>query len=404
MTESALPRADARGGRLVARRILLDDRHVLDGAEIVWDRHGRIVRLRRCRERPADVVVLPGLVDAHCHLQIAPLRASSRAFVPWASAVMAARAVDDPRRERERTLAAARDLLADGVTAVGDIDATGRGFDALAATGLAGRSYRELTGFHLDAVSARSLVRQRSNAARGDVHAGLSPHAPYSVSPALFTAALRTRRHLAIHCAETAEEQEFLRAGTGPFRELLERLGRLPEGFRPPRVGAVRWLERLGVLGPRTQLVHCQELERGDIARIARSGASIVVCPGTISWFGRTPPPVPRWLAAGIPVGLGTDSRASNREWSMRAELALAARWWPELSPARRLAMATTYGAAAIGRQGLARLRRGGRADFVVVRSDGDVGAAMERFVGGASAPLAVVAGGRAVGPRALRR
>ncbi len=404
MTGPAVPRAGARGGRLVARRIVLDDRHVLDGAEIVWDPDGRIVHLRRSRERAADVVVMPGLVDAHCHLQIAPLRRSSRSFVPWVGAVMAARAADDPRRERARTIAAAHDLLSDGVTAVGDIDATGRGFAALAATPVAGRSYRELTGFHLEGTAARRLVRERSGVARGDLHAGLSPHAPYSVSPALFTAARRTGRPLAIHCAETPEEQEFLRSGAGPFRDLLERLGRLPAGFRPPRVGAVRWLERLGVLGPRTQLVHCQELERGDVARIARSGASIVVCPGTMAWFRRTPPPVPRWLAAGIHVGLGTDSRASNRQWSMRAELGIAARMWPELSSTRLLAMATTHGALAIGRPGLGRLRRGGRADFVVVRCDGDATTTVERFVRGAATPIVVVAGGRAVGPRSLRR
>jgi cytosine/adenosine deaminase-related metal-dependent hydrolase len=91
------------------------------------------------------------------------------------------------------------------------------------------------------------------------------------------------------------------------------------------------------------------------------------VCPGTIEYFARTPPPVPRWLAAGITVALGTDSRASNRSMSMRDELRRAARMWPELPPAALLAMATASGGRALGRPGLGRLCRGGRADFLCV-------------------------------------
>ena len=384
------------GGRIAARLVAVAPDRWLARREIVWDGAGRIVALRRATGAVADVALVPGLVNAHAHLQIEPLARDERAFVPWVGAVMAARAATTPARERATLRAGLAQLLAGGATAVGDIDATGAATPALAAAAVRSRAYRELTGFHLDGAAARALVRERQARARGAMAPGLSPHAPYSVSPALFRAAAARARWLAIHCAELPEEQEFLRRGTGPFRALLERLGRLPAGFRAPGVGAVRWLERLGVLRAGTQLVHCQELERGDAARIAAAGASIAVCPGAIAWFRREPPDVPRWLARGIPVALGTDSRAGNADGlSMRAALARAATMWPGLAPAELLAMATTHAAASLGLPGAGRLAVGGRADFVVVDAGADAAATLRGFVH-AELPLrSVVCGGR---------
>lgn len=389
----------AGGGRLLVRSIVVGGGQTLAPGEIVWDADGRIVRLRRARRAEHDLCLLPGLVDAHVHLQLEPLAAGAapRAFVPWVTAVMASQRDATPVQQRQRARRALAALLRSGTTAVGEIDSSGESLPVLARSRFAGRCYRELTGFHLDAQGSRDLVRQRLAPAAGVFAAGLSPHAPYSVSAALFAAARRRSRYLAVHCAETPEEQEFLRRGSGPFRDLLQRLGRLPPDFRPPGTGAVRWLERLGVLGSATLLVHCQELERGDVARIAAAASPVVVCPGTIEWFGRTPPPVGRWLRAGIAVALGTDSRASNHGWSMQRELRLAATFWPELRPAQLLAMATENGGVALGRRGLGQLRRGGRADFVAVRGAGTPDQVLERFVHGAAEPDHVVVGGQRV-------
>lgn len=382
--------------RLAARFVMLDPERVLAPGELVWDARGRLQAVRRARGKVADVCVLPGLVNAHAHLQLPSLPDAPRAFLPWVAAVMAQRAATTVGAERRQLRASIEATWRGGATAVGDIDSSGLAWPTLAAAGLAGRSYRELTGFHLDRRGANALLRERRQRVPGGVAAGWSPHAPYSVSPALFQAAAGDRRHLAVHCAELPEEQQFLRTGKGPFADLLHRLGRLPEGFVPPGVGAVRWLERLGLLRAGTLLVHGQELERGDVPRIAGSGASLVVCPGTIAFFGRTPPPVPRWLAAGIPVALGTDSLASNDGLSMQRELQRAAGFWPELSPPQLLAMATRHGARSLGRPGLGRLVRGGRADFLVLSATGrnDPWQAFEAFLGGEPL-LQVVGAGR---------
>jgi len=387
-----------RAGEIAARFVALDAERVLAPGLVRWDADGRLVSLRRPRgaelRRVEDLAVLPGLVNAHAHLQLPSLARAERRFLPWVRRVIAARAEQTARDLRAQARRHLEELLASGATAVGEIDSTGHTPAALLRAPLAGRCYRELTGFHLRGRAAADHVRAHWSTATGSMASGLSPHAPYSVSDDLFRAAAARSRHLAVHCAELPEEQQFLREGTGPFAALLESLGRLPAGHRAPGVGAVRHLERLGVLRATTQLVHCQELERGDAARIAASGASVVVCPGTIQYFRRTPPDVPGWLRRGIPVGLGTDSRASNQAMSMRRELGLAAELWPSLSPEQLLQMATGHGAKALGAP-LGALRRGRRADLLTIRARATWQGTLAAFVRGDVAVHRVALAGR---------
>lgn len=383
--------------QVVARYIALDAGKILSPGLMEWDALGRVVALRKARSaearRAEEVAVLPGLVNAHAHLQIDALAVAERDFLRWVGAVMDARAgrtASVHRRQAERSM---RELLASGTTAVGEIDSTGHTRAALRAVPMAGRCYRELTGFHLMGEDARRLVRDRMPASGSSMLPGLSPHAPYSVSADLMRAAGARTRSLAVHCAEVPEEQEFLRTGGGAFAELLARLGRLPAGFVAPGCGAVRWLERLGVLRKGTQLVHCQELERGDVGRIAAAGATITVCPGTIEYFGRPAPPVATWLRRGVSVAIGTDSRASNRSMSMREELARAGQLWPELRPEELLSMATVYGGEALNGP-FGSLRRGRRADFVMVPAGATWPETLESFVHDEAPVQAVVLAG----------
>lgn len=373
-----------------ARHILVGDTFLSPG-ELAWDQRGRITSLRRPRtlRHVRDVLLLPGLVDAHAHLQLPPLRERPPGdFVDWIGAVLLARGAMTEASLRERTRWSLRELLRSGCTAVGEIDSIGSSPAVLSAVGFAGRCYQEVTGFHLDRAASAALVRTRRQPGTPACPFGLSPHAPYSVSPPLFHEARRATRALSIHVAELPEEQQLLRTGRGPLRDLLASLGRLPHDYRPPGVAAVRYLERLQLLHPSTLLVHCQELEPGDAARIAANGSPIVVCPGTIRWFDRSPPPVEDWLRRGIGVALGTDSRASNRSMSMSDELALAAQMWPSLGPASLFAMATCHGGRALSRPGLGRLVRGGRADFFAVAADGRApGSILEGFVHGQLVP-----------------
>ena len=331
--------------------------------------------------------ILPGLVDAHVHLQIPSLARARRQFLPWVQDVMRIRSESAVADHARLAVAAIRSLLADGVTAVGEVDSTGLSPQVLREFPVGGVCYQELTGFHLGGAASSDLVRRRETPGSRHCRSGLSPHAPYSVSRALFRAARARRVPLAVHVAETLEEVQFLRRGSGPFRELLERLGRLPDGYRPPGIGPVALLDRFGLLSESTALIHCQHMTREEASLVSRRRAPVVVCPGTIDYFRRTPPPVPAWLKAGIRVGLGTDSLASNTRMSLRHEMTLARRMWPSLSPETLLSMATVHGGAALRSRGLGTLRRGAPASFVTLPFDRDVQTCIEAFTTGELAP-----------------
>lgn len=381
---------------LAARHVFVGTGWISPGL-IAWDRDGVVRRVAKAPKdvRVADVAVLPGLVNAHAHLQLDTVGEPPSTFVEWVGKVMAARGRATAAALAATARAHLDELLRGGCTAVGEIDSVGTSPRAIARAGFAGRCYQEVTGFHLGPKEARALLRARAQPGTLACPSGFSPHAPYSVSPELFDACRARRVATTVHVAELPEEQQFLRTGRGPFRDLLEKLGRLPADFAPSGVGAVRHLELLGCLSPRTLLVHCQELERGDAARIAVSGAPVVVCPGTIRYFSRVPPPVEEWLRRGIPVALGSDSRASNRAMSMQHELAEAARMWPGLHPLQLLAMATENGARGLVHCGIGRIRRGARADFFAVPCADGAAAAVGSFVHGESRPIAVWLAGR---------
>lgn len=336
------------------------------------DARGRVVSVRADpKGRGPRRAIFPGLVNAHVHLQLGPLTDAPREFVPWLRAVLGARRGEPAavvEAAERRTAAGLAGLLADGCTAVGEVDSFGTSPALLARWGLAGRCYQELVGFDLDAERARARVVERARRGSAVCASGLSPHAPYSVSAAMVRAALDATSHLAIHVAEASEELELQRAGTGPLRRLLEDLGKWPARHRPRRATPIAWLDAIGALSPRCQLVHAQHATVRDILTVAARRAPIVVCPSTIRFFGRTPPDVPAWIRAGVRVALGTDSRASRaRGLSMRHEMALARRLWPSLSAEQVVAMATTHGGPAIGRPGLGRIAAGGRADLCAV-------------------------------------
>ncbi|GAB4139575.1 MAG: amidohydrolase family protein [Planctomycetota bacterium] len=352
---------------LGVRHLFLGRGRVLSPGEIVIGDRGEVLALRSRRGRCADLALFPGLLNAHAHLDLGP-QPRTDSFVSWIEAVRSQRQ-GGAAGAAERAGEALGRLLRSGCTAVGEIDSTGASRAAFARTATPGRIYGELIGFDAGEEDAERQIQDRMPQGTRRCPAGLSPHAPYSVSAALLRAAGRACRHIQVHVAETEEEVLFLREGRGPLRDLLESLERLPAGFAPPRATAVELLRGTGLLRAGVTLVHCQHIGEGDAERIAASGAAIAVCPGTIDWFGRDPPPVREWLDRGIRVGIGTDSLASNEALDMLRELRLAARLWPSIDPSNLLRMATEGSAAAIGRPGLGVLRVGGSADFFAVRA-----------------------------------
>ena len=315
------------------------------------------------RERPARTVrlpghaVLPGLVNAHTHLELSGLRGAvprTGSMPEWARAVMAGRA-RTAAGSAEAVRAAVDELRRAGTTLVGDVANTRESLAALRDGPVAAVVFREALGFDVgdaeaDAIAA-ALSGERAAGAGGHVRIAIAAHAPYSVSPALFRALAGAAGNgpRSVHVAESAEELELLRAGSGVWRAILEERGRWRADWKPPRAGPVAYLDALGWVGPHTLIVHGVHLTPTEIDRIAAAGATLVACPRSNAWTGAGAPPLARFYAAGGRVAVGTDSLASAPDLNVFAELAAMRRLAPSVPASALLASATAVGASALG-------------------------------------------------------
>lgn len=380
-------RAPAGSVTIHGRQLLTPEGRSLDGGWVRLSR-GRIAACGRGRPagRVLDLdgcILVPGLVNAHTHLEFSDLQSpldSAGGLPRWIERIVAVRRDRDSRPDAAaRRVAAIRAGLAEsaaaGVTAIGEIATAVP--PAGGPPGPRCRVFREALGLSAPATTAvgRRLVRDLDALSHRGLAAGVSPHAPYSVSAALGRHVLETARRrglpAAMHLAEAAEEAEFLASGTGPLRELLERLGGWPAAG-PPRLLPVReWISRLAVMG-RGLVVHGTHLD-GDEAAFARLARhrdrlAVVVCPRTSLALAGRLPPVRAFLAAGIRVALGTDSRASTPDLSVLAECRTLVEAGVA-SPAETLAMATRDAAWGLGLESrCGRLAAGRPADLVVFR------------------------------------
>ena len=346
-----------------------------------------------------DTVVLPGLVNAHVHLELSHLRPGPppTSFVGWLTDLMSRAAPGDPA---VAAAAGAAESLHFGVTAVGDVTA----FPAatrpvVAASGLAGVSYGEVRAM----AGRRSFLEPRLAAAAEPVASdrlrpGVSPHAPYSVELDGYRRCLAVAWErglpLSTHLAETADEATFLADHAGPFRELWHLLDAWTADVPTFAGGPIRLATSLGLLDhPLASLAHVNHCDDAELAMLAAGRASVVYCPRTHAYFGRPPH---RWrdlLAAGVNVAVGTDSRASSPDLNLVDDLRLLRRLAPDVPALQLWAMATTRAAAAIGRTDVGRLTVGSAADAVAfpARSDNPLAEVLD----GGSTPAAVWAAGR---------
>ena len=331
-----------------------------DGLVTIDD--GRIVRVEDSTSAPrglvdlGSVAILPGLVNAHTHLELSWMRDQippGDSMPGWAAALMALRRTvsHEPPEPIGAAIAEAR---ASGTCLVGDVTNTFATYDWLAASELSAMSFRELLGFSApDPDGAVDAARLQIAALTPipRLRAAVVPHAPYSVSPALFDAIARAAagRPVSIHLGESPEEIQFLLDGSGAWRTLLETLGVWSDRWIPPGCGPVEYLNRFGLVNDRLLAVHGVQFTHADLARLAAARATVVACPRSNRWTGAGDPPIDRFYASGVRVAIGTDSLASVDDLNMFAELAAVRRLAPQVPAREILSSATVHGAAALG-------------------------------------------------------
>jgi aminodeoxyfutalosine deaminase len=237
--------------------------------------------------------------------------------------------------------AAVEKLKAAGVAAVGEVSNTLSSFAVLSWAGFSGTIYHEVLGFSEQrvaaALGAAEAARQLAPTGPPGLAVALSPHAVYSTHPGTVQRLLRAGT-ASIHLAEDPAERTFCSRASGPFAEIAGKLGARPDDLRPTGRSAVAAVAPY--LGPRSLVIHAVDLDEEDLRDLRRSGATVVLCPRSNLHIGGRFPDLPRLLAAGVPLAVGTDSLASSPSLSPLAELAALRQVYPQASAGRLLPLA----------------------------------------------------------------
>jgi aminodeoxyfutalosine deaminase len=342
-----------------------------------------------------DVILLPGLVNAHCHLDYTDMAGElppPKNFTDWIAAITAHKTGWSYSDYARSWLRGAHQLLKYGTTTVADIEVMP---DLLPevwdATPLRVFSFLEMTGIK-SRRAPKDILREAAekiDSLRHPRHrAGLSPHAPYSTLPELLQLSARTaqkrRWHACIHVAESEPEFEMFQNARGKMFDWLKRNGRDPSdcGHGSP----VAHLARNKLLGENILAIHVNCLARGDATLLAKNKTHVVHCPRSHDYFRHPKFERERLTAAGVNIALGTDSLATTRktgkarpELDMFAEMRALAEADKSISPEEILQMATVNGARALGLAGKAgELSKASFADLIALPFAGKISRAHE--------------------------
>ncbi len=327
-----------------------------------------------------EVVLLPGLVNAHCHLDYTDMRIKrgDKSFTDWAREIIRTKRTWNLEQYRASWLRGARMLLESGTTTVGDIEAVPQLLPrAWNQTPLRVCSFLEMTGVASGKepkIILRGALKEISELKSRDL-TGLSPHALYSTVPELLrlTAKAARKTRVTMHVAESEEEFEMYAHRKGELFDWLSKVRDVSDCGETTPVAAV---QRAGLLRRNFLAVHANYLTASDGRALARSGASVVHCPSSHSYFGHQRFPFEKLKRAGVNICLGTDSAASMRarELNMFSEMQQFARVYPDVPHAQILRMATGNGARGFGLEGvIGELRCKASADLIAVKFTGKV-------------------------------
>lgn len=327
-----------------------------------------------------QVALMPGLINAHTHLELSWLRGKvppASRFTDWVKTLLSVRGrpgggmSDAQAAAIDAGIAEARSA---GTVAVGDISNSLRAVAPMRRGGLDGVVFHELLGFtERDGALIEATRDLRAAAANAGARISLAPHAPYSTSLELFEAirAAVDRNAcpiMSVHLGESPEEVELLETGSGAWREMLQAIGAWRDDWQVPNCDPLTYLDRRGLIDARTLVVHGVQFTDRALARLAEIGATVVTCPRSNRWVGVGDPPVDRFYASGVKVAVGTDSLASVDDLNVFAELKVMRGLAPAVAASTMLESATLGGARALGLDAeLGSLTPGKRAQMIAV-------------------------------------
>lgn len=341
-----------------------------------------------------DVVLLPGLINAHCHLDYTMMRyaiAPPKSFTQWVQRINALKRSLDNEDYLAAIQRGFRELKKWGTTTVCNIEAFPELMPRMPEPPIRTWWFYEMIDIRhritTDDVVAGALSFFHS---RPDSLSrfGLSPHAPYTASRALFdlanACASTMTMLLTTHVAESREESEMFREAQGPLYDFMSSLGRPMNDCGKGSSFSQLW--NAGAINANWLLAHMNELSEDDFALLANlpRGATphIVHCPGSHAYFDHSPFQFRRLHSLGINISVGTDSLASTNSLSLLDELRRLEKTEPWLTPRELLRTVTVNPARALRRQGrLGRIGPGALADLIALPVSGKLETIYEEIV-----------------------
>ncbi len=321
-------------------------------------------------------IIAPGLINAHTHLSLSALSGlvESAPFHQWLDAIVPAIKALTADEIAASVAYGAAECIEHGITSVGDICYGPEAPAAAADEGVHGVFFWEINGVSpsemAQVLAEREFPIDPRHACRRRTQCGLSPHAIYTSGPELLRGTHRFAADagvaFALHVAESTAETELTLTGSGPLETVARKLA---WGFRTPKTGPTRYLDRLGVLEGAIA-VHCVYLEPGDARLLAQKTRGVVLCPRSNRYLRVGPAPAAEIVRAGARVALGTDSMASNGDLDLFEEARTLRKLDGSLTADRLLRMLTCDAAEVLGISGICgSLTPGKHADLVVVET-----------------------------------
>jgi cytosine/adenosine deaminase-related metal-dependent hydrolase len=340
------------------------------------------------------MALLPGLINAHCHLDYTILRNAilpPKSFTAWVQRINALKRSLGPDEYLDSIARGFEQCIAFGTTTVCTIESFPELMPRISAPPIRTWWFYEMIDVRhrvtTDDVVAGALTFFQ-NRGGSLANFGLSPHAPFTASLDLYRLANDCAEAFAMplttHVAESDEEFEMFRDAAGPLYEFLAGILRPMGDCGGATPFAHLW--NAGAIDARWMLAHMNELAEDDfnlIASLPRGAKPTVVhCPGTHEYFGRKPFPWKRLADLGVNLCAGTDSLASTDSLSLLAELRRLRRNVQELTPAQLLDAVTRNPARALNReQRLGRIAPGALADLIAIPCTGSLSTVCEEII-----------------------
>jgi len=353
-----------------------------------------------------DATILPGLINSHCHLDYSMMIGQipfKNNFTEWIAHLVEAKRKTSSQHFLTSISSGLSQLLESGTTTVVNTESFPELIRDVPVTPMRVWWCPELIDF--------DRTRQPLEIIETAVHClealgssnagfGLSPHAPYTASRSLYRRTYQVARQsnwlISTHIAESSEEDDMFRRGTGSMYDYFRRLGRDMSDCK--HSGPVQLLADVGILGRTCLAIHANYLTPPEIRLLAHSGTHVVHCPKTHRFFHRGIPILEKLWAEGINVCLGTDSLASNNTLNMFDEMQELAVVFTHLAPSKILEMTTSCSAKALGMSGkLGKLVPGAYADIIAVEPDGPVADPYEAALYGKTPVCFSMIGGKIV-------